>query len=86
MKYIHSYNLDSLYFSIQINTSMCNWNRYITLYLLNLLFENYMGQMYTFAMDTLFQVKSRKYQGVFEVKSRAKTWQVRGIWSQQLEH
>ena len=32
------------------------------------------------------QVKSRKYQGVFEVKSRAKTWQVRGIWSQQLEH
>ena len=32
------------------------------------------------------EVKSRKYQGVFEVKSRAKTWQVRGIWSQQLEH
>ena len=32
------------------------------------------------------KVKSRKYQGVFEVKSRAKTWQVRGIWSQQLEH
>ena len=31
-------------------------------------------------------VKSRKYQGVFEVKSRVKTWQVRGIWSQQLEH
>ena len=30
--------------------------------------------------------KSRKYQGVFEVKSRVKTWQVRGIWSQQLEH
>ena len=28
--------------------------------------------------------KSRKYQGVFEVKSRVKTWQVRGIWSQQL--
>ena len=27
-----------------------------------------------------------KYQGVFEVKSRVKTWQVRGIWSQQLEH
>ena len=25
-------------------------------------------------------------QGVFEVKSRVKTWQVRGIWSQQLEH
>ena len=30
--------------------------------------------------------KSRKYQGVFEVKSWVKTWQVRGIWSQQLEH
>ena len=26
-----------------------------------------------------FQAKSRKYQGVFEVKSRLKTWQVRGI-------
>ena len=34
----------------------------------------------------LDKVKSRKYQGVFEVKSRVKTWQVRGIWSQQLEH
>ena len=32
------------------------------------------------------KAKSRKYQGVFEVKSRVKTWQVRGIWSQQLEH
>ena len=31
------------------------------------------------------QAKSRKYQGVFEVKSRVKTWQLRGIWSQQLE-
>ena len=30
--------------------------------------------------------KSRKYQGVFEVKSRVKTWQDRGIWSQQLKH
>ena len=29
------------------------------------------------------KAKSRKYQGVFEVKSRGKTWQVRGIWSQQ---
>ena len=27
------------------------------------------------------RAKSRKYQGVFEVKSRVKTWQVRGIWS-----
>ena len=26
------------------------------------------------------KAKSRKYQGVFEVKSRVKTWQVRGIW------
>ena len=34
----------------------------------------------------ILQAKSRKYQGVFEVKSRVKTWQVRGIWSQQLEH
>ena len=25
------------------------------------------------------QAKSRKYRGVFEVKSRVKTWQVRGI-------
>ena len=33
-----------------------------------------------------WEVKSRKYQGVFEVKSRVKTWQVRGIWSPQLEH
>ena len=33
-----------------------------------------------------YKVKSRKYQGVFEVKSRVKTWQVRGIWSQQFEH
>ena len=32
------------------------------------------------------EAKSRKYQGIFEVKSRVKTWQVRGIWSQQLEH
>ena len=33
-----------------------------------------------------WKAKSRKYQGVFEEKSRVKTWQVRGIWSQQLEH
>ena len=33
-----------------------------------------------------YKAKSRKYQGVFEVKGRVKTWQVRGIWSQQLEH
>ena len=34
----------------------------------------------------LLEAKSRKYQWVFEVKSRVKTWQVRGIWSQQLEY
>ena len=28
----------------------------------------------------------RKYRGVFKLKSRVKTWQVRGIWSQKLEH
>ena len=33
-----------------------------------------------------YKAKSRKYQGVFEVKSRVKTWQVPGIWSQQLVH
>ena len=33
-----------------------------------------------------YEAKSRKYQGVFEVKSRLKTWQIRGIRSQQLEH
>ena len=33
-----------------------------------------------------FIAKSRKYQGVFEMKSRVKTWQVRGIRSQQFEH
>ena len=30
--------------------------------------------------------KSGKYQAVFKVKNRVKTWQVRGILSQQLEH
>ena len=32
------------------------------------------------------KAKSRKYQGVFNAKSRVETWQVRGIWSQKLEH
>ena len=32
------------------------------------------------------KAKSKKYQGVFEVKSRVKTLQVLGIWSQQFEH
>ena len=30
---------------------------------------------------TFKEAKSRKYQGVFKVKSRVKTWQFRGIWS-----
>ena len=30
--------------------------------------------------------KSRKYRGVFKVKSRIKTRQILEIWSQQLEH
>ena len=29
------------------------------------------------------KAKSRKYRGVFKVKSRVRTWQVSGIWSQQ---
>ena len=37
-------------------------------------------------LENIYGAKSRKYQGVFKVKSRGKTWQVRGIWSQQLEH
>ena len=32
------------------------------------------------------EANSRKYQREFEVISRVKTWQIRGIWSQQLEH
>ena len=32
------------------------------------------------------EAKSRKYQGVFRVKSREKTRQVLEYWSQQLEH
>ena len=28
---------------------------------------------------SFLEAKSRKFQGVFEVKSRVKTWQVRGI-------
>ena len=32
------------------------------------------------------KAKSRKYQGVFKVKIRVKTWQVWGIWFQELEH
>ena len=31
--------------------------------------------------QSLYGAKSSKYQGVFEAKSRVKTWQVRGIWS-----
>ena len=41
---------------------------------------------YLKTVDFINKAKSRKYQGVFEVKKRVKTWQVRGIRSQQLEH
>ena len=33
----------------------------------------------TLLSNIFIRAKSRKYQGVFEVKSRVKTWQVRGI-------
>ena len=36
-------------------------------------------------MEGLDIAKSIKYQGVFKVKSRVNEWQVRRIWSQQLE-
>ena len=42
--------------------------------------------IYRFTNIMWSKAKSRKYQAVFKVKSRVKTWQVRGIWSQQLEH
>ena len=35
--------------------------------------------------EILMQSKSEKEPMVFVVKSRVKTWQVRGIWSRQLE-
>ena len=44
------------------------------------------GEIMTSQWRLWCQAKSRKYQGVFNVKSRVKTWQIRGIWSQQLEH
>ena len=56
MKYIHSYDLDSLHFSRQILpcaigidiSELCTF----LLYYLKII----LGQMYTFAMDTLFQI------------------------------
>ena len=41
---------------------------------------------YSPAKPIQMKAKSRKYQGAFGLKSRVKTWQVRGIWSQQFEH
>ena len=38
------------------------------------------------SLHTGKEAKSRKYRGLFEVKSRVKTLQVRGSRSQQLEH
>ena len=46
--------------------------------------EKYIPDIYPAELQ--LKAKSKKYQGVCEVKSRVKTWQVRGIWSQQLEH
>ena len=51
-------------------------------------------EAFTFLMENIhvqfdgmvYQAKLRKYQEIFGVKSRVKTWQVRGIWSQQLGH
>ena len=52
-----------------------------------LLLEMVSENMQSIELSSIFkQAKSRKYQGVFKVKSRVETWQVRGIWSQQLEH
>ena len=48
--------------------------------------SRYLDDIFTIDKPAFAEAKSRKYQGVFEVKSRVKTWQVRGIWSQQLEH
>ena len=50
--------------------------------------SNEVNQVRLLAYNTcnkLFEAKSRKIQGVFKLKSRVKTWQVRKIWSQQLE-
>ena len=41
---------------------------------------------YTYIYSNLKVYQKCRDQGVFEVKRRVKTWQVRGIWSQQLEH
>ena len=38
------------------------------------------------SLHTGKEANSRKHRGLFEVKSRVKTWQVRGIRSQQFEH
>ena len=49
-------------------------------------FNQFLHGKFWCSQNATNEAKSRKYQGVFEVKSRVKTWQVRGIWSQQLEH
>ena len=49
-------------------------------------FENLDPPFICYKYNNLLEEKSRKYQGVFKVKSPVKTWQVRGIWSQRLEH
>ena len=42
--------------------------------------------VHAFAGSEVTLAKSKKYQGVFKVKSRVKTWQIQGIWYQHLEH
>ena len=48
--------------------------------------DKFFLRAFIFPHAKFLKAKSRKYQGVFEVKSRIKTWEVREIWSQQLEH
>ena len=47
--------------------------------------KNIKEEIKSFSILMTFKAKSRKYRGIFEVKSLVKTCQVRGIWSQQLE-
>ena len=51
---------------------------------LNFVFSQYVQRQTSQFVVSL--AKSRKYQGVFKMKSREKTQQVRENWSQQLEH
>ena len=74
-----------LYVSIDNNINIAI-NAYLTFRYNECLHLYFVHSIVKFLFSSDSKVKSRKYQGVFEVKSRVKTWQVRGIWSQQLEH